>query len=415
VPEERRTPVVRAIERVAPATVNITTTSQVRGRANPFFPGDPVFEEFFRSFLDPRPRTVQSLGSGVIIDRQGRVLTNEHVLAGATQIQVTLADGRSFEGELIGADPETDLAVLRIADPEASLPVAPLGRSDDLLIGETVIAIGNPFGLHHTVTTGVLSAVSRSFRAGHSDYHGFLQTDTSINPGNSGGPLLNIAGEVIGINTAIFQDAQGIGFAIPIDRARRIVDDLIRYGEVVPVWLGLQLRPHRPEAAEPLAEIAHVFARSPAQAADLRVGDVLLELDRSRVQSPRSYYEILRGVTDGDHVRLVIVRDGARIERELRAETFPEVRADELARVLLGVSVAEAVRGHGLLVQNLDPGGPAARIGIRPGDLILRVDREPVPDLVAFRKAMTKLRGRERVLLVVQRGPAAYQVTLRLG
>ena len=202
--DARRTPVVLAVQRVVPATVNITTTQQVHRRVNPFFRGDPFFEEFFGMFLDPRPSTHQTLGTGVIIGSERHVLTNQHVLAGASEIRVTLADGREFEGELLGSDPETDLAVLAIGTDE-ELPVAPLGDSEDLLIGETVIAIGNPFGLGHTVTTGVLSATNRSIRSARGEFHGFLQTDASINPGNSGGPLVNIEGDVIGINTAIIR------------------------------------------------------------------------------------------------------------------------------------------------------------------------------------------------------------------
>jgi serine protease Do len=234
----RRTPVVEAVERVAPATVNITTEARVsRPVSGPFGRQDPFFDRFFEPFR--QDVTEQMLGTGAIVDQRGYVLTNEHVLAGADKIWVTLADGREFPGVVVGADPDNDLAVIKIESAD-KLPTAQLAADNPLMIGETVIAIGNPFGLNHTVTTGVLSATNRSFRAGETEYHGFLQTDASINPGNSGGPLLNLDGEVIGINTAIFREAEGIGFAIPIERAKRIMDDLIAYGEVVPVWLGLR-------------------------------------------------------------------------------------------------------------------------------------------------------------------------------
>ena len=426
----RRTAVVRAVERVAPATVNITTAYSVHRRVNPFFRGGPLFEEFFSRFLDPRPREVQSLGTGVVIDDEGHVLTNEHVLAGATEIEVTLSDGRRFEATLVGADPGTDLAVVRIQSDEP-VPIAPLGRSDDLMIGETVIAIGNPFGLNHTVTTGVLSAISRSIRQDDQEYHGFLQTDASINPGNSGGPLLNIDGEVIGINTAIFREAEGIGFSIPIERARRIMGDLIQHGEVVPVWLGLRLQELTPRLRAALdvratagALVSHVFSGSPAESSGIRRGDVVTGLDGSRVQFLRNYFEILRGITEGDHATLSLERDGKKQQKKVRAEAFPEGRADELARVLLGLAVSEPERsaggaggatGHGMLVQEVVPQSPSARIGIRPGDVILKLDHEPVDDRVAFRKAVTKLRGRARVLLLVRRGRTGYHVTLGLS
>jgi S1-C subfamily serine protease len=300
--ESRRTPVVRAIERVAPATVNITSTQEIRGRVNPFFRSDPFFDEFFGRFLDRRP--VQSLGTGLIISSEGHVLTNQHVLAGATQIHVALSDGREFEGELIGADPETDLAVVQIRSREP-LPFVELGSSDELLIGETVIAIGNPFGLHHTVTTGVLSAENRSIRSHEREYHGFLQTDASINPGNSGGPLLNLDGEVIGINTAIFREAEGIGFAIPINRAKRVVDDLLAHGEVIPVWLGLTLQDLTQALRDAFSTrarsgvlITHVFDDSPADRAKLRRGDILLELDGTKIGSRRNYFEVLAGLIE---------------------------------------------------------------------------------------------------------------------
>ncbi|MEE9281627.1 MAG: trypsin-like peptidase domain-containing protein [Myxococcota bacterium] len=426
----RRTPVVRAVQRVAPATVNITSTQEVRQRANPFFRRDPFFEEFFGRFLDPR-RTVQSLGTGLIISPQGHVLTNAHVLAGATQIHVALSDGREFDAELIGADPETDIALVQIHASEP-LPHVELGSSDDLLIGETVIAIGNPFGLHHTVTTGVLSAENRSIRSGEREYHGFLQTDASINPGNSGGPLLNIDGDVIGINTAIFREAEGIGFAIPIDRAKRVVDDLLTHGEVIPVWLGLRLQDLTRSLRDAFSArgpggvlITHVFDDSPAQRSKLRRGDILMKLDGTKIGSTRNYFEVLAGLTDGDRAPLEIDRVGDRHQLEARAEIFPESRADELGQILLGVDVVELTpqlaraqgieARNGLVVRQVIPRSSADYARLRPGDVILRINREPVQDRVAFRKAITKLRGRRQVLLLVQRGRYGYSVPLDLS
>ncbi|MEA3429209.1 MAG: trypsin-like peptidase domain-containing protein, partial [Thermodesulfobacteriota bacterium] len=225
---ERENPVVRAVRKVSPAIVNINSEYEVRRRVNPFsrFSRDPFFDSFFKDFFDPGfeqryKRT--SLGSGVIIDgKRGLILTNAHVLAKSTTITVILNDERKFDARIIGADPDSDLAVLRISSKDP-LPAVEMGDSNDLMIGETIIAIGNPFGFSNTVTTGVISAVNRSIRAKDAVYHDFIQLDASINPGNSGGALLNINGELIGINTAIYAKAQGIGFAIPINKAKRIV------------------------------------------------------------------------------------------------------------------------------------------------------------------------------------------------
>ncbi len=428
--ESRRTPVVRAVEQVAPATVSITTTQQVRAQSNPFFPGDPVFDRFFRRFGDPRPHTVHSLGTGLIITAGGLVLTNEHVLGGATQIQVVLSDGREFPGELIGSDPEVDLAVLKI-EADEPLPAIALARTE-LLIGETVIAIGNPFGLQHTVTTGVLSAVDRSVRSSEREYHGFLQTDASINPGNSGGPLVNLDGEVIGINSAMFRDAEGIGFAIPTERILRVLDDLLLHGEVVPVWLGLRLQDltsalrvafDKPDAGGVL--ITHVFDDTPAQRAGLRRGDILVSLDRTPIDSQRSYFDVLRGLTNRDRTTVEVERNAERQQFKLRTEVFPEERADELALILLGFQVIEMPdqyalpRGlspsDGLLVRRVVARSAAQRVGVRSGDLILRMNRDVLVDHDAFRKAITKLRGRKQVLLLVQRGRNRYYVTLELA
>ena len=244
---QRENAVVKAVRKVSPVVVNISSESEVRKRVNPFsgFAMDPHFESFFRDFFDhgfERQYKRTSLGSGVIIDgKRGFILTNEHVILKTGTITVVLKDGREFDAQIVGTDPDSDLAVLRISSKEP-LPDIEMGDSDDLMIGETVFAIGNPFGFSNTVTTGVISAINRSIRTDDVVYHDFIQTDASINPGNSGGPLLNINGNLVGINTAIYAKAQGIGFAIPINKAKRIVSDLIRYGEVIPAWIGITVQ-----------------------------------------------------------------------------------------------------------------------------------------------------------------------------
>ena len=243
----RETAVVKAVREVSPAVVNISSAVQVRKRTSPFsgFGFNPFFEEFFKDFFDPRFERRQeytSLGSGVIIDgKKGLILTNAHVIQKTGTIKVVLEDEREFEAKIVGTDPDSDLAVLKI-DSEQDLPAINMGNSDDLMIGETVIAIGNPFGFSHTVTTGVISAINRSIRAKDRVYQNFIQIDASINPGNSGGPLLNINGNLIGINTAIYAKAQGIGFAIPISKAQKIISDLIQYGEVIQAWIGITVQ-----------------------------------------------------------------------------------------------------------------------------------------------------------------------------
>lgn len=426
----RRTPVVAAAESGAPSTVNIISTQQVADSGNPFVRGDPFFDEFFRRFMNPRPSTTQSLGTGVIINSDGYVLTNEHVLAGATQIRVSLADGRSFDAELVGGDPASDLAVVLVHANER-LPAPKLGDSDDVMIGETVVAIGNPFGLNHTVTTGVLSAVNRSIRGDGREYHGFLQTDASINPGNSGGPLLNLDGEVIGINTAILGNAQGIGFAIPINRARRIVDDLIRHGEVVPAWLGIWLQELTPKLREALdvgpaagVLISSVYEGSPASAAGVRRGDVLEMVDGTPIRTRRDFYEIARSLTVGQPVKLALARAGARLALEVEAEKFPETRADEFAQILLGLELADRsealLRRHGvraergMFVARVIPHSAAEARGLRPGDLVLQIGRERIDDRSALRRAIPKILGQDGVVVVVQRGQQYGSVMLEL-
>jgi len=243
---ERRDAVVQAVEKVSPAVVNISAEQKVRTRSPFALRGHSFFDSFFNDFFDPswldQKRTRKSLGSGVIIDgKRGYILTNEHVLLRTGKITVVLKDEREFEAEVVGADPDHDIAVLRIVSKD-KLPDVAMGNSNDILTGETVIAIGNPFGFENTVTTGVISAQGRTVRTDERVYRNFIQTDASINPGNSGGPLLNINGELVGINTAIYAKAQGIGFAIPINKAKRVIDDLIKYGEVQQAWIGISVQ-----------------------------------------------------------------------------------------------------------------------------------------------------------------------------
>jgi serine protease Do len=420
----RRTAAVEAAQRVGPAVVNITTEQEVR-QQSPFegFRGDPFFERFFRDFFDPgRPRTAKSLGSGVIIDQAGHVLTNEHVVGHADRIQVSLQDGREFDATLIGADPNNDLAVLRVETQE-KLPWTTPGTSRDLLVGEPVIAIGNPFGLSNTVTTGVISALDRSIRASDDRaFYGFIQTDASINPGNSGGPLLNAEGTLIGINSAIYQGAEGIGFAIPIDVARRVVDQLLVHGEVVPVWVGVGLQDLDPELQDALelprgtkgALIAVVETGSPGERAGLRRGDLVTKVSGHAVETARDFYGILERTTPGEQIDVEIWRDGARRTLAARPEQVSDRVVSDLAERLLGLSLSPAERG-GFRVKAVRPKSGAERVGFQPGDVVIGINGRALADTDTFRRSVLDLQGRSRALVVVQRGPGRYHVTVPLS
>ncbi|MEJ5360015.1 MAG: trypsin-like peptidase domain-containing protein [Desulfobacterales bacterium] len=431
----RESAVVRAVRRASPAVVNLSTVYEVRTRAHPFSGfASPFFEEFFRDFFDPRlerRREHTSLGSGVIIDgERGLILTNAHVIQHSGTIRAVLLDEREFEARIVGADPDSDLAVLQIASPER-LPSIPMGRSDDLLIGETVIAIGNPFGFSHTVTTGVISALNRSVRTDERVYQNFIQTDASINPGNSGGPLLNIEGALIGINTAIYAKAQGIGFAIPIDRARRIVADLLRYGEVKPAWIGMLVEEIDERATGPLGYPARRAVRasaveqeSPAAAAGLRPGDIVVAIGGKRIATLEDYYAATRPATAGEVLEIQYWRKGETRSVRLRVVEFPLERADRLAWEAIGVRVADldersrrtyriAAR-EGALITEVRPGSPIARAGVRAGDVIRQVDDGTVAGREDFRRALARHREKATIVLLVQRGEQGYYLTLPL-
>jgi len=424
--ETRRNAVVEAVEDVSPAVVNISTTIKEKLRPGFPFSSDDFFRDFFPDFFS-REITRSSLGSGVIIDgERDLVITNHHVVARAAEIKVITADRREFQAKILGTDPRSDLAVLQI-ECEEPLPEIALGDSDDLMIGETVIAIGNPFGLSHTVTTGVVSALDRIVRSGEMVYRHFIQTDASINPGNSGGPLLNIDGDLIGINTAIYQKAEGIGFAIPVNKARRIIQELIRAGEVRFPWLGLEvqeitpdLRGHfkLPEGTQGVL-VNQVMDGSPASVRDIRRGDILLRIGREAIESISDYREVLAEYIPGNKVDLDVFRKGERLTTTVELSPFPPKLALELLEERVGIEVenaGDAVRQrYGLesavAVSRVKRGSEAGRVGLEKGDLILKINDVETPDIEALQKAVSRYHQLPALTFFVRRGHYIYSLT----
>ncbi len=426
----RRTPLVRAVEKASPAVVNIHTTEVARQTRSPFGGlSDDFFEGFFRDFFPPSSRSRRSLGSGVLINGEGYILTNEHVVDNAASIKVTLSDKREFDGHLIGADIKSDLAVIKI-DTRQPLPHLEMGRSDDLMIGESVIAIGNPFGLQHTVTTGIISALNRSIRGGKDQvYHDFIQVDASINPGNSGGPLLNINGSLIGINTAIYQKAEGIGFAIPIDSAKRIVNDLISYGKVRRGWTGLSVQDMSADLIEHFklsrltgVLVIKVVPGSPADKAGIRRGDVLLTMDKHEIENRTQFRQRLAMYSVGNLIEFAALRDGRESAHRVKVKALSEKDAAWFARDWLGLGVTgitqKLIQKHrlhtrqGVMVNDVLPGGPGGVIGIVEGDVIRQINQKKIKDEKDFNQAVLDAAHLDSIVLLVQRGPNGYYVTL---
>jgi Do/DeqQ family serine protease len=408
----------------------------MRKRTSPFsgFGFNPFFEEFFKDFFDSRferRRKYTSLGSGVIIDgKKGLILTNAHVIQKTGTIKVVLEDEREFEAQIVGADPDSDLAVLKI-DSEQVLPAIKMGSSEDLLIGETVIAIGNPFGFSHTVTTGVISAIDRSIRAEDRVYHDFIQIDASINPGNSGGPLLNINGDLIGINTAIYAKAQGIGFAIPIGKARKIISDLIQYGEVIQAWIGITVQ----NIDEKLARYLKVPAKkgvivtsvepdSPAQKAGVQEGDIILSIGNKKITSVGDYQSVAKGLAAGNTVKAKFWRSGKKKSVVVKTKVFPIELADDLAYRILGIRVEDLagknrkryriIAREGVMISEIKKDSDLAGIGARPGDVIRQIDDYTIENSEDFKKAVIKFRNKNSMVLLVQRGDQGYYITVNL-
>ena len=402
--QARRTPVVSVVERAGPSVVNIST--RVGVRQNPFSRIRGA-EDFFGRYFGRRERE-ESLGSGVVIHDAGLVLTNEHVVAQATDITVTFSDRRSLAADVVGADRDFDIAVLKIRDVPKDLPVARIGTSSDLMIGETVVAIGNPFGLTNTVTSGVISALHRSIPAGERAYEDFVQTDAAINPGNSGGALLNVLGELIGINTAIHAEGSGIGFAIPIDKAMAVVEEVLRYGEVRPAYVGLRVRSDSVDGAL----VKAVDPGGPAEQAGLRPGDRIVDLGGQQVRTGREFIRAEQGLIPGQSVAVTVDRDGRRIAVELPVAQLDREKAAERGRARLGFSV-RARRGR-LVITKVDPTSAAAKVGIRAGDLLIAVAGQQIRSPSAFEAFCVAIHNASSVVLRIGRRRAVYRVTLPL-
>jgi serine protease Do len=427
-------------EQLKPAVVNISTAKTLKPRSpayrSPQQPGQDLFEEFFERFFRDMPQSPhkeRSLGTGFIISDDGYILTNAHVVDGADEIKVKLSDGRLFPGKVRGIDPKLDLALIKI-DTGKQLPVAKLGDSDKLRIGEWVMAIGNPFGLEQTVTVGIVSAKGRVIGAG--PYDDFIQTDASINPGNSGGPLFNVGGEVIGINTAIVSGGQGIGFAIPVNMAKQIVQQLRDEGKVTRGWLGVVVQPLSEELAQSFgldrphgALVSEVVKDSPAERAGIKRGDVILRFDGQAIDERNDLPKVVATTPVGKAVTVVVFRDGR--ERELKvevgqlAEEGGQLAEQGTTGGKLGTTVAaltpELARRYsldpesrGVLITVIEPGSAAAAANLRPGDLVVEVDGHEVATVKAYEAAIAQV-GKGKVLrLLIQRRETLFYTIVRV-
>ncbi len=415
------------LERTMPAVVNIATRSRIRVQDNPLL-RDPFFRWFFRVPERPRARETQSLGSGVVIDAdKGYILTNNHVIDKAAEITVTLKDGRQLSGKLVGADPDADVAVIQI--PAEGLTAIPVADSSKVRVGDFVVAIGNPFGLNQTATSGIVSALGRS-GLGIEGYENFIQTDASINPGNSGGALVNLRGELIGINTAILAPGGGnvgIGFAIPSNMALALSRQLVEYGEVRRGLLGIRAQDLTPDLGQAFglapetkgAVVVQVDAGSAADKAGIRSGDVIIGVNGRPVHNGSELRNVVGLLRVGQKVRLRLIRDGREqtVTAVIAEPVVTRVRGETLDRRLAGAILADAeALSHGrapggVVIAEVERGSPAAQAGLRPGDVLTSVNRRPVKDIDDLRRAFE---GRhDRLLLNIRRGDLALFLILR--
>ena len=421
-------------ESVGPAVVNINTVTRVSGRTpvEEFF-GDEFFKRFFG---DERQQVQRSLGSGVIVDPSGIVLTNAHVVERATEIEVSTADGKKHKAKLAGMDKKTDLAVLKLQG-GGPYPAANLGDSDAVRVGDWVLAIGSPFGLQKTVTAGIISAKGRSI--GQGPFDDFLQTDAAINPGNSGGPLVNMSGEVVGINSAILSRTGGnvgIGFSIPVNMAKRIYTELAAKGKVTRGWLGVSIQPLTPELAKSfgLKEpngvlISDVMQQSPAATAGIVSGDVIIEFDRKKVDSPQELQKAVAATTPGRAVPLKVWREKGEKTLEIKIGETPDetvaLKSTNKGKSLLGLDVRpitpELARQlnlrtpDGVIVFSVDEESAASEAGLQRGDVIREVNRQKVRSVQDFEKVTKDVKDGDRVTVLLQRGPQSLYVAFTVA
>jgi len=435
----------RLVKEARPSVVNISTVKTIKGGmqiphpfGGPSGPKDPFGDFFDRFFRDRLPKDFKqkSLGSGFIIDKRGFILTNNHVVEKTDKITVKLAeDDKEFDAKIIGRDPKTDLALIRI-ETERPLKPLPLGDSDKLEVGDWVVAIGNPFGLGNTVTSGIVSAKYRRIGAG--SYDNFIQTDASINPGNSGGPLLNTAGQVIGINSAIFSRTGGnigIGFAIPINMAKDLLPQL-KEGKVVRGWLGVMIQEITPELKGKLnlkdekgALVADVTKNSPADQAGVKRGDVIVSFDGKEIKEMRELPYVVGSTPVGKEVPVEVIRKGKKKTLqikigELKEEKKPE-EGGQQPRPELGMTVEELTPQlarnlglsdtNGLVVVHVENNSPAGEAGVRNGDILLEIDQSPVKGLEDLHKKIQTYKKGDTVLLLIKRGGATLYLTLKVS
>lgn len=415
----RRTPVVEVFEGAKDAVVNISSTQIVKVRS-PF-----GIDEFFNDIFDlpTRPRQFKrtSVGSGFVLHQAGYIVTNAHVVARTAEQKVIFADQREYDAQVVAIDHEHDLAVLKIEPPQPLMPLN-LGRSDDLMVGETAIAIGNPLGYQHTVTAGVISALDRTLELrGDLSFEGLIQTDASINPGNSGGPLLNVLGELIGVNTAIRGDAQNIGFAIPVDQLRDVLPDLLDVERRYRVYTGLKVPGQTP------CRVNEVHAGSPAEQARVGVGDVITHVDGQPVASGIDFHIALLGKRPGDQIRLTLAGQGS--ARQAVFELAPRSKPDgaALLRRLFGIQAerlspkmarAMGIGGlTGLMVTRIEPGSPAHQSQFQRGDVIVHVGRHQATSLEDVGELLELVKSGQKVRVTVLRvsGRTIYRMTVNIA
>jgi len=425
-------PVAKIAEKASPAVVNIDTEAMVKRSFSPFAE-DPFFRRFFGEEYERFSRVVpmRGKGSGFVVTEDGYIITNNHVVQGADKITVSLSDGRSFEAKPVGHDPTFDLAVIKIE--AKGLPVLELGRSETASVGEWVVAIGNPYGFEHSVTVGVLSAKNRSVHAGDINFDGFLQTDAAINPGNSGGPLLNLEGQVLGINTAIVPYAQGIGFAVPIDMAKDVLDDLIRFGKVNRGWLGVYIQPLTKEFAETYnfegdkgAVVADVVPGSPADRSGLMRGDVIVSINGKTIENHQDVSAFVRRQLAGDTVKVEIVRSGTKKSLDVKLGEIPGqiAQSEKVTKLIetMGIEV-DSVTGElkqefnlpdneGAVVSKVVPGSPADRLGLRRGDLIIEINGVKIKGAQSLEESFST--QNKAIVLLVWREGRTFFVSMRI-